>query len=425
MASVTAAEAGPPQDLFGTTETAASRVAANSLLMSTIFDYVDEPHTLLDCMLMSREQFPIAARALYRSVEEDDILALWRRGCSLKRFQLYVGAVRILRLHRIVCADEVQLYMQQYEALQHIRAGDQEPSLLQLEELYTWQDREIRILGYKLKDVPLIQSLRLEGEEGGLVPVGFLAISWDGDGPEKVDGSCVRNYIVNAIKDYDKTPSWLLDHLTTLDLPNVNFDVKSLETVLIGCPKLVNLRCSMELDNDSLEGFGPDCRKKYHEALVRLMGQHGARLYDLSVRCRGDSIFSYMSSLSGPRTLRLSGFIEESDSSLFAQMVTNRIKHKDTTTRRVILKPNSHIVKKNADQPISPYEAAKLARSMSSSSSVIQVEYPIAVSVGVKRWVDQLSSILKTLEREDDIVWESSKQKGWHKIKSDLDSDDR
>ncbi|KAG7527366.1 hypothetical protein FFLO_07003 [Filobasidium floriforme] len=422
MTSVTA---GPPQDLFGTTETAASRVAANSLLMSTIFDYLHEPYALLGCMLMNREQFPIAARALYRSVEEDDILALWRRGCSLKRFQLYVGAVRILRLHRIVCADEVKLYMQQYEALQHIRAGDQGPSLLQLEELYTWQDREIRILGYKLKDVPLIQSLRLEGEEGGLVPVGFLTISWDGDGTEKVDGSCVRNYIVNAIKDYDKTPSWLLDHLTTLDLPNVDFDVKSLETVLIGCPKLVNLRCSMELYNYNLDISEPEYRKEYHDALARLMGQHGARLHDLDVWCDGDSMFSYMSSLSGPRTLRLSGFIEESDSSLFAQMVTNRIKHKDTTTRRVILKPNSHIVKKNADQPISPYEAAKLARSMSSSSSVIQVEYPIAVSVGVKRWVDQLSSILKTLEREDDIVWESSKQKGWHRIKSDLDSDDR
>lgn len=80
MTSVTA---GPPQDLFGTTETAASRVAANSLLMSTIFDYVHEPYALLDCMLMNREQFPIAARALYRSVEEDDVLALWRRGCSL------------------------------------------------------------------------------------------------------------------------------------------------------------------------------------------------------------------------------------------------------------------------------------------------------------------------------------------------------
>lgn len=83
MASVTSAEAEPPQDLFGTTETAASRVAANSLLMSTIFGYLHEPYALLDCILMNREQFPIAARALYRYVEEDDVLALWRRGCSL------------------------------------------------------------------------------------------------------------------------------------------------------------------------------------------------------------------------------------------------------------------------------------------------------------------------------------------------------
>lgn len=180
----------------------------------------------------------------------------------------------------------------------------------------------------------------------------------------------------------------------------------------------------MELDNNSLEGFGPECRKKYHEALVRLMGQHGARLYDLSVRCRGDSIFSYMSSLSGPGTLGLSGVITESDSSLFAQMVADRIKHKDTTTRRVILKPNSHIKKENADQPISPYEAARLARSMSSPSCVIQVEYSLAASLGVKRWVDQLSSILKTLEKEDDIIWENSEQKGWKKIKSGLSGDD-
>lgn len=328
-------------------------------------------------------------------------------------------------MRRIVCADDVKAYMEQYEALHQIHAVDLGPSLLQLEELYTWQDRKIRILGYKSKDAPLIQSLRLEGEEGGLVPVGFLAISWDEDDTIEVDGCVVRDYIVNAITDHDKTHSWLLDHLTTLDLSNVDFDKESLETVLIGCPKLVNLRCSMELYNYNLDISEPEYRKEYHDALARLMRQHGARLHDLDVCCDGDSIFSYMSSLSGPRTLRLYGYITESDSSLFAQMVADSIKHKDTTTRRVILQPDSHIVKKNAAQPISPYEAARLARSMSSPSSIIQAEYPPAASVGVKRWVDQLCSILKTLEREDDIVWESSKQKGWHKIKSDLDSDDR
>lgn len=83
MASVTAAGAGAPQHLFGTNETVASRLTANSLVMSTIFDYVDEPHTLLQCMLLSREQFPIAARVLYQSVKEKNILALWSRGCSL------------------------------------------------------------------------------------------------------------------------------------------------------------------------------------------------------------------------------------------------------------------------------------------------------------------------------------------------------
>lgn len=65
------------------TETAGSRVAANSLLLRTIMDHLDSKSDLLSCMLLSKEYFEIAARMLYRSSHCNSFSKLWDRGCTM------------------------------------------------------------------------------------------------------------------------------------------------------------------------------------------------------------------------------------------------------------------------------------------------------------------------------------------------------
>lgn len=57
-------------------------VAANDLLMRTIFNVVDAREDLLSGMLACKEISSIPARLIYKSTTDDEVTRVWARGCT-------------------------------------------------------------------------------------------------------------------------------------------------------------------------------------------------------------------------------------------------------------------------------------------------------------------------------------------------------
>lgn len=228
-----------------------------------------------------------------------------------------------------------------------------------------------------------------------------------------LNADVLLEWLPNQVTPWHDGRDLWIKGLQRLEFPALTIGTEFLEDFLNGCPVLDTLRCTLDCT-----GLTLDDRAEYRQTLRRLMEQHGSRLKELDVRCKGGSIITYLIDLVGPHTLRLTGAVAPIDEIVYSEGVWWTTKAHENTTRRLIIEPN----RDTETQLINPYEAARIVRHRTSRSCVIRVEDPPKLKdrlLGEKKgWVEQFRSIFKTLEREGIINWKGRNRTGWKKLEN-------
>lgn len=431
----------PTEGVSDVTDTAGSQVAANSLLLRSIMDHLDSKTDVVTCMLLSKEHFELAARVLYRSSQSENFSELWDQGCttvgghclclntgnvpdrlvirSQERLRVYADGVRTLKIDEYYpSAVTLERLLQQYDGINeiHLSVLDGE---LHLREAYNYKDRQVIIRGsqtiVEFGDVLLIAAT----VNDMLEYFASRSVGSEGQRLKEEEGKELLDRIINEIEEGKGGATWLAS-LTQLELPSVTFSLERLETVLVGCPRLKVLRCSLDA-----RGMSNDQTGALHKDLRQLFKRRGVSIEELDVRYIGGGTIQWLQTLVGPPILRLSGMMDPIDPDLLQRVITReRNDHREHQSRQLILSIRDVPLEK-----VNPYEAAKVLRWALSPFCDIHVEVPedgtpAATNPKVEGWVEQFRSILKTLQKEDDIKRKTSMSKGWKEMQKVPDGGD-
>lgn len=341
-----------------------------------------------------------------------------------ERLRIYTDGVKTLEIDEHSPTDvTIVRVLQQYGAVNEMHWSILDAEV-HVAELYSFKDRQVVIRGSQsvpdFMDSILIPTCT--DEKDGLQHLETRSIGSRGQRLNEEKGKVVLDWLVNVIGKGKGGTTWLTD-LTQLELSSVTFSLKSLETVLVGCPNLEVLGCSVDTS-----GMSNDERKAFHNDLRQVFKKGEATIKELDFRHigGGEGIMQWLDALIGPPMLRLSGIMDRFDPEVLEHIVTRGPSEarRERLTRQLILSLRDVPI-----EEVNPYVAAKVLRWALSDFCDIQVETPedgtpAATKPNVWSWVKQFRSILETLQREDDIKRKTSMSKGWKEMQKVPDGGD-